>query len=195
MKKAKRGNFIILMFVIAIVVFASIYVDLYNKSKQGGFNNSKKTAAEILYDEIINYDLLNEYPKTPSEVVEIYCKTVRFLYGNMTADQELMYNVINVQRALLDDEILNLTGIEKQLDAFLLNLEKLKELNVICVGFEQKPPIYDEKDTKSCIINVTQLNSGASNSVKDYYLSKNNDSNQWKITKWEIVSQQTNGTP
>ncbi len=156
------------------------------------FKEGKEAEATVLYDKIVDYDYVNDYPKTPEEVMDIYLKTVRMLYGDMIVSEELYSEILSKQRLLLDEEILSLTTEEKQMERLLISLDLLKQQGVFALSLEQKAPVYNEDDKRYCVVRVTQFNSSSTNSYRNFYLSQNNAEGKWKIINWEATDQEFN---
>ena len=192
MNKSKKGsrviNILIALSVIVIIVLAFTYFRLYSENfLTHGFNPDRVTEASQLYNEIISFNFITDYPETPEEVMELYLKTVRLLYGDMLRNEDYIFNVIEVQRRFLSDEILRRNRIDDQFRIFQMKLEELAEMDVVTISLEQRAPVFPTPERDICTIRVTQFNSGARNTHLVYTLSSDNPAGRWRIIYWEVT--------
>lgn len=113
----------------------------------GDFKNDKKTVAELIFSDISNADLESNYPKTPDEVMQFYAKCYKLLYGNMIRNEDIIPEVLHIQRKLYSEELASKNVFELQIEKLKENIQTLN--NVSVVDFEIKPPIYD-KEFNTC---------------------------------------------
>lgn len=192
MKKNTKGtkviNTLIALSVIVIIFLAFIYIRLYSASNLNpGFHPDRIAEATQLYDNIISFNFITDYPETPEEVMALYLKTVRLLYGDMLRSDDYIFNVIEVQRRLLGEDILRRNRIEDQFHTFKEHLAELSEMGVITISLEQRAPIFPTPERNVCTIRVTQFNMGARNTHIVYTLSSDNPARRWKIIYWEVT--------
>ena len=85
-QKKKRGSVIksvtIAIFFVAIVLF---YFQSLNNRATEDKAEKKKTEREYLTD----YDMIGDYPKTPRDVVKLYCRYYKLFYSQKLDDEEL----------------------------------------------------------------------------------------------------------
>ena len=192
MKKSKKSSrvidILIALSVIVIVVLAFTYFRLYSESfLTHGFNPDRVTEASQLYNEIISFNFITDYPETPEEVMALYLKTVRLLYGDMLRNEEYIRNVVEVQRRFLCDDILRRNRLDDQLRVLQMKLEDLAEMGVVTIALEQRTPVFPTPERNVCTIRVTQFNAGARNTHLIYTLSSDNPAGRWRIIYWEVT--------
>ncbi len=185
----KKGSLIKLLFVLIIITCIIIAVAILWKSGSdtihGDFESSKKVAAEVLYSDVSNQDIDKNYPKTPDEVMQLYGKCYKLLYGDMIRNDDIFANVLQIQRGLFSDELAQSNLFETQLEKIKNDVENLKNEKVFVVDFEAKPPIYS-KDFNSCDVRAivsTNVNNDDKSVFKAYlvYNIIKDENEKWKI--------------
>lgn len=154
-KGKKFGKTVIAILIIGVIIAISV-ISYKNASETlyGDFTIEKKGMAEILYSDIRKFDESEEYPKTPDEVLEIYNECYRLLYGDMINNEEIISEILHIQRKLCSDEFVQMNIYEEQLVNLKEDIKNLKEKEVCVIDVSSKPAIYDKKHD-SCFIKVT----------------------------------------
>jgi len=190
----KTTNLIsILVLLIGISILIAISVTAYNNwiaSPQAGrFVKEKNSEALKIYNEVMAFNEIEDYPKTPDEVIELYNKSYRLLYGNMIKDETVIDEVLHQQRKLYTEELLELNTYEQQLEELKSSIESLKEQKLDIIDIKQKPALYDaQKNNKSCTIRITQTGSNFSKFYWNYFLEKD-ENDKWKILGWKASNE------
>ncbi|MCL2873910.1 MAG: hypothetical protein FWE29_03150 [Defluviitaleaceae bacterium] len=193
-KKGKKAvSILVSLSIIILIVMAFVYFRLHSaETADLGFNPERAAEAYQLYQQIINFDHITDYPETPEEVMELYLKTVRLLYGDMLRNEYFMVNVIERQRTFLSEDILSRNRIGDQVYNFFEKLEELQEMNVVTFYTEQRPPIFPNIERNVCQIRVIKYNTGVRNTHLVYTLSADNPSRRWRIIYWEVTDSNFN---
>jgi len=185
----KKGKAVKILFALVVVTCIVIIAAVSWKSGKdtlyGDFMNDKKVSAEILYSDVSGYDFEKNYPKTPDEVMQIYGKCYRLLYGDMIRNEDIFAEVIHTQRKLYSDELASKNVFEVQLENFKESLEKLREKDVFVVDFETKAPLYDSEFNTCQVRTIISTNANREDGLPlKAYMSFNivrDDKGFWKI--------------
>lgn len=149
MAAKKKGGLIkvliLLIFITGVVFISAVSWKGGSDTLHGDFENSKKAAAEVLYNDVSGIDFEKNYPKTPEEVMTVYGKCYKLIYGNMIKKDDIFAEVLHIQRKMYSEELASKNVFEKQLEKIKADVENLKNENVTVIDFETKPPIYDKK--------------------------------------------------
>ncbi len=146
--KKKSGLIKILMlliFVTCVIFISAVSWKSGSEALHSDFENGKKAAAEVLYNDISGTDFEKNYPKTPEEVMVAYGKCYKLIYGNMIKNEEIFAEVLHIQRKFYSEELASKNVFEEQLKKIKEDVENLKKEKVTVIEFETKPPIYDKK--------------------------------------------------
>jgi len=174
----------ILIIITCIVIIAAVSWKSGSDAIYGDFENTKRSAAEVLYSDITGVDLEKNYPQTPDEVMQFYGKCYKLIYGDMIRNDEIFANVLHIQRMLYSKELSEKNLFEVQLEQIKSDVETLKDENVVVIDFEAKPPIY-ASDFKTCEVRtIVSTNANDENgSLKAYriYNIVKDENGLWKI--------------
>ena len=186
---------ILIIFLIAVVIGSIILfkTNSYNSSSgpnYSDFNSDKYASASKLYETVVNYDYLYSYPETVEEVMELYVGSVELLYGDLITNDELLINVINAQRNLYSNEVLELTTAEEQYNGVVADRNLYEESDIYLTSTKVDSVYYDFYDTNLATANVIFYFKNAPPEYKKFYL-KNIDG-QWKIVSWVLTDEYWN---
>jgi hypothetical protein len=174
----------ILIIITCIVIIAAVSWKSGSDAIYGDFENTKKSAAEVLYSDVSGADLEKDYPKTPDEVIQFYGKCYKLIYGDMIRNDDIFANVLHIQRRLYSKELAEKNLFEVQLEQIKSDVEALKDSNVVVIDFEAKPPIYS-KDFKTCEVRtIISTNANDENGTLKAYWVYNivkDEKDLWKI--------------
>ena len=174
----------ILIIITCIVIIAAVSWKSGSDAIYGDFENTKKSAAEVLYSDVSGADLEKDYPKTPDEVIQFYGKCYKLIYGDIIRNDDIFANVLHIQRRLYSKELAEKNLFEVQLEQIKSDVEALKDSNVVVIDFEAKPPIYS-KDFKTCEVRtIISTNANDENGTLKAYWVYNivkDEKDLWKI--------------
>ena len=156
---------------------------LSNKSAE---RREKAHKTEI--QNLIKYDMVNEYPKTPREVVKLHCRFQKEFYNQDMSDKEL--SDMNQQvRKLYSEELLEVNPEGNSLVALKNNIEKMEDEGYNYKSYELPQPsqvkTYTSDGKEMAVMTVTlTITIDDKMGYKDieYVLVKENG--RWKILGW-----------
>ena len=185
----------ILIIITCIVIIAAVSWKSGSDAIYGDFENTKKSAAEVLYSDVSGADLEKDYPKTPDEVIQFYGKCYKLIYGDMIRNDDIFANVLHIQRRLYSKELAEKNLFEVQLEQIKSDVEALKDSNVVVIDFEAKPPIYS-KDFKTCEVRtIISTNANDENGTLKAYWVYNivkDEKDLWKIHSFRRTDSEFN---
>ena len=195
MKEKKKKSDIIITIVIVLVVIAfvatiiKVFLGLVNGSDN---KTTKETAKQTEIEKIINKNLDQSYPQTPTALVDLYCSITKQLHSKSVTDEEIE-GLCQQLRKLFDDELLKNNDYDTQLSDLKEEVASYKKANTTISSYivEDKDnlTIYVDDDGHDCT-KVKIEYSLKSNEIKKEYeqviLRKDDDGN-WKIHGWETI--------
>lgn len=181
----KRGSGI-KMLVIAVFMVVIVLVYFNHISNKSSEKRTEKEATEI--EQLSDYNMVDDYPKTPRDVVKLHNRYFKLFYGKKLNDDELV--VLNQQvRYLYSDELLSYNEEGSNLNALKDNIEKMKEQGYTYKLCELPEPsqivFYTQHGVEMASLEVrVTLDMGDSMGYIyiQYVLIKEND--KWKIHAW-----------
>lgn len=75
---------------IIIAVFFAVIVLVYYFSLNHSVSNEKKSTNISEKEELMQYDMIADYPKTPRETVKLHCRYYKLLYNSELTDEEIV---------------------------------------------------------------------------------------------------------
>lgn len=185
-KTAKRTSATIAaMAVLAIVIVLSYY---YWSNRAEPIDTTGKKLSEA--QELINKDLVADYPATSREVTKLFANYMKVLYSH-PKDEEIKPLALKV-RQLYDKEFLDNNPEDTYLKNLITDLADWKKHNrkialylLINKEDEQETEIDGEKYSTKYISFTIQENIKFTEIWK--VLLRQDSNNQWKILGWEYV--------
>lgn len=180
-KESNVKTIVVAVFLVALVLF--YFNHLSNKSAD---KRTEKQLSEV--ESLMNYDMINEYPKTPRDVVKLHNRFFKLYYGEKLSDDELV--ALNHKiRNIYCTQLLSINSEDKMLSDLKKNIEQLREKKIEYKSFELpeasqiKKYTEDgiEKATLEVAVTVSSDNQKGYMYVQ-YLLVKENE--QWKIYGW-----------
>lgn len=178
----KRNTVIgVVCIVIGVVAFSAIFAfaSYRYKNTPQNFYDNRRGSAEKLYDEVTAHDLDGGYPGTAEEVVNLNNKIVQLYYGKMVKNEEILTELVDIQRKLFADELLDKNPRENQVETLLEAIDELYSQNVYVYKIEQGITYYSS-NVNMCIVPVTQTLINYENVYWNYFLRQDADG-RWKI--------------
>ncbi|MDE6025065.1 MAG: hypothetical protein K2G45_06420 [Lachnospiraceae bacterium] len=184
-QKAKNGTgmkgIIIAIFMVAIVLFYFNYLS----------NNSSKKKTERQLDELqqlCEYDMLGNYPKTPRDVVKMHCRYLKVFYGQDLNDDEL-YTLNQQVRNLYSSELLSYNSETDTLRNLKQNIEKMTDEGYVYKTYvlpeASQIKFYTQNGVEMATLEVeitVDVKKDKGYIYAQYVLVKENE--QWKILAW-----------
>jgi hypothetical protein len=190
--RSKVTGILVIAAGVLIIVLIYMYGSFVTKNKPRYFNPRKEAAAQALFDSITSRDLVNNYPETPDEVMELNLDIIHMLYGNMIADESIYTELIEIQRCLFGTELLEQNSLETQVSTVTDAVKMLSEQRISHSTFEQLPTIYNALDSDLCYIRVEQTFNNNEKYFWEYQLALLENENRWKIIRWESTDENYN---
>lgn len=185
--KNKRNLIIgLLVIVIGAVAITSIIVYALRIRQPEYFHPWRRNLATKLYNEVMDLDLENDYPKTASDVMEVNNVINQLIYGDMLLNNELLGGLLKVQRGLYAEELLESISYDEQYENLVAGLEKYRDLGTRCFEISQETPQRSVDDENTTLINVVWKTNNMGNMAWLYTLIEN-DKGQYKILRFEIT--------
>jgi hypothetical protein len=180
---------IILVIIAILLVLAGVFLMTFRTNEDSlvqnsYFNPNRAALGTRLFEELMEFSIYN-YPETIEGVMEEYLKTVQLLYGDMIVNQELIMPIIEVQRKMFSDEILQNNSIESQHQMLTVHLEELKENDIRLLSSDIRLISQDVFNSNVFNVNIVQQYTTIGTVNVTYRLERDN-ANRWKIAGWEI---------
>ena len=184
MKKDKLQTVKFILVAIFLVAIVLIY---YNHLGNLSANKKKKVNKTEL-QELSDYDMVGNYPKTPRDVVKLHCRYFKMMYGEGVSDDDLV--VLNQQvRNLYASDLIMINEENDNLVKLKKNIEKMKEEGYSYQVYElpeaSQVKYYTKDGAEMAALEVTlTINTSDSKAYMYvlYVLKKEND--KWKINAW-----------
>lgn len=185
----KMGNTKFITIVLVIMVLGLGYYTYLNNSKKDG---NKELATQSETEKLMNYDFVNNYPKTVRETVKLHCRYLKEVYNGGFEEEEL-YTVNNQIRQLFDDELLEINSPESQLQSLKNEVALFKENKQKFVSYtlaESSQIEYNTEDdveyAKMSVTLVMKVGTSTMSADEEYILRKDKEG-KWKILGWQAV--------
>lgn len=183
-KKGGIQGFTIAMFIVVIVVVA-FYSIMTNRF---GSRTEDESSSEV--DKLLNYDFVEDYPKTVRETVKLHCRYIKCAYNdNFTKEQ--LYTVNRNMRQLMDDQLLSinseddqLKGLEDDIQFYIDNKQKFVSYS-LAEASQIKYNTENDVDYAKIRVGVMLRVDGATVKGDQEYLLRKDAQGRWKILGWQ----------
>lgn len=194
----KKGNFkeylakntlltVLLMSVfVVVVIYAYYYINNVTKPIIPD-TIRKKTEAEIL----IEKDLELAYPATPTEVLRLHLRITKCLYNDKLTKEEID-DLVNQERILYDEELLEKNPVESQVRIINEEIERFheadKEITNYLIENKENIKYWTEEDIEyaSIVASISFAESKEIIKVFEEFTLRRDENGQWKILGWEL---------
>lgn len=190
--KKKQGG-VILLVILAVLLVGAFAVVAYRTPK------SSEEIELSQKDELLNKNILANYPSTPREVLKLFNRFIVVLYGTdseeLTSEEQQALGV--KLRDLYDEELLeanpqdtNLTNLAQELLSFQSNAKVLLQANV-CDSNEVEYISIDGVD--GALVDVSyfiKANSKKFTRTYQRFLLRKDDAGQWKILGFDKIDEE-----
>lgn len=186
MKNKKEKNSLIKTITLAVFFAAVILIYFASLTNRNSGVKHKPNKNEV--NELLEYDMVNNYPKTARDAVKLHCRYSKLVYGNKISDKELD-TVVHKMRYLYSEELLKYNPEQTALKNMKNDISKMEETGYTYRSYTlpeaSQIQYYTQNDKEMATMEVS-ITMGNSNDVGYYYqqyvLVKEN--NQWKILGW-----------
>lgn len=183
----KRNRNVLIVISIAIIIIVIFYTN--NKVK-----NMPKSVSK--YDELMLYDLENDYPESPYEVVELNNEILKYLFSGETKQAEIE-PLVKLQRNLFAQTLLDLNDIDNQLEEIKKIVDFNAENKIKISNVKVNPAEHDATNYSVCTVKAHYYMTRGEDIDRKYTLI-NEHNKKWKIYRWEDTqqtsSEETGGT-
>lgn len=185
----KSGKSSGLKTVILAIFFVVIFLVFFNSlSDRAGKERTKETASEI--ELLMNYDMYDNYPRTPRDVAKLHNRYFEVLYGKGVTDDELV--VMNQKiRSLYSSELLMYNDENTNLNMLKDNIGAVEEAGYEYRSYElpeaSQVEYYTQNGVEMATLEVKivfNVEDGMEYMYVKYVMLEEND--QWKIHVWGI---------
>lgn len=185
-KKSEDKNSIIKTIVVA--VFFAVIVLLYFYSLNHRSATRKNNINKSEFQELVEYNMKDDYPKTPREVVKLHCRYYKLIYTSKLKDEDL--GLMNSQmRKLYATDLLMYNSESAALSLLKADIEKVEkedyEYRAYALPEPSQVKSYKQNGKDMATMEVTVTvgeQKHAAYVYQQYVLVKEND--QWKILGW-----------
>ena len=179
--KSNFKGIILAIFLVSLVLFYFNYLN--NKS---GERKTKQQLSEL--DELLEYDMVSNYPKTARDAIKLHMKFYKVFYGQSVSDEDLA--ILNSKvRSLYAEELLKYNIENTMLINLKNDIQAMKDADCSYKSFElpeASQMIYYTQKGREMVTGEVKIlvakGSGVGYLYVEYVLVKEND--QWKILAW-----------
>jgi hypothetical protein len=193
--KTKRvgpaGAFLIILVGVLILGGAVYYMYMLNRDRPQPFFIERRGTGQRLMAQVEEFDLENNYPGSPEEVIGLYVLLYELIYGRIVESPELLWDLVGMQRQIFGRYLVENNTHQEQFDLIREETEWMFDnairIHSVHVG------VFFESDVlhmASVPITKTMINNpeGDSTLFFNYFLAL--EDGRWKIYNWE----RTDGT-
>ena len=159
---------------------------LGNKSSEP---RSEKAETEV--EQLSNYDMVGNYPKTPRDVVKLHNRYLEMFYGEESVSDDELYILNQQVRNLYSSELLALNNENTNLQNLDNSIDKMKKEGYVYKTYELPEAsqiiYYTQNGVEMATMEVTvtvdmEKEKSMGYLYIQYVLVKENE--QWKILAW-----------
>ncbi|MBP3621361.1 MAG: hypothetical protein J6J16_06340 [Lachnospiraceae bacterium] len=187
MKEENKSTLKMVILAIFFIVIILIYFNsLGNKSSEP---RSEKAETEV--EQLSNYDMVGNYPKTPRDVVKLHNRYLEMFYGEESVSDDELYILNQQVRNLYSSELLALNNENTNLQNLDNSIDKMKKEGYIYKTYELPEAsqiiYYTQNGVEMATMEVTvtvdmEKEKSMGYLYIQYVLVKENE--QWKILAW-----------
>lgn len=143
---------------------------------------------------LITKDLEKQYPATPAAVLKFFGR-IQVCYYNSGCPEEKIEKLADQARMLFSKELLEDNPRESYLTNLKGEIQRYKEKEITIVNYSVQDPEKIEKKTIDGIeyaeaeVTYYLQTKGAYSEIKEIYVLKQNDDENWKIVGWTNVNE------
>ena len=189
-KKNKSTIFTIISMVIILVVCIGVFYWKANETDDNKVETGNLTESEKL----ISYDMENQYPQTPREVMRLYCRMAELLYsGELNEDQ--VESLVDNIRKMYDEELLqtnkrdaHLKAIQNELEEYKEKKWKIKRYTVEEAKELETVTVEGRESTTVQIYFSRQEGTAKFVEIYESFILRMDDEGLWKILGWKAFN-------
>lgn len=185
-KKQNPIKTMILVVVMALLVLAYFFV-INNRMKPNEDTTTKISAV----DELLVMDLSTTYPKTPKEVVKLYCEITRCFYAEEYTDEQL-FALAKMSRQLFDEELVANQPEDNYLRSLRGEIANYRGMNRVISSYSVSSSAdvqyYTFKGADwAQLVAMYSIRTGTTiEPSKERFLLRKDKTGHWKIYGWKL---------
>lgn len=186
--KKKVLHTVIAMTILAAVVIAGFFLLTKRQESRG----EEGAAAKKEVDKIIAKDLENNYPGTPREVLKLYSRITKCLYGEKINDEQLKKMASQI-RMLFDSELLESNPEDEYIEDLKAEIKEYNVQKKVIVSYivqknsSVKKSTVEGKEYAEIVTSyMLRDKTGFSKSYEEFML-RQDDMGHWKILGWRLL--------
>lgn len=185
-KKSKTvRNTIIIMLFMAVGIIGIFWWIINQDKTADGTINSNATEAETL----LQRDMVNNYPKTPRELLKLYSRFTKCMYNDEMNDETLKA-LLEKKRKLFDQELLEKNPIEVQMENLKIDIESYRNDKRVIANYIvdkssdiETKKVDDVEAAKASVAFFVKNTNGYEKVYEEFTLRVDKEGN-WKILGW-----------
>lgn len=172
--------------VLLLVIVGLVYYTYLNNNA----SNRKEVSESTEVQQLLEYDFVNNYPKTVRETVKLHLNYLKNIYNDKFTEDEL-FTVNSQIRQLFDEDLLEINTQDKQLqglkDEMLLYKENKQKFVSFSLAEGSQVQYNTEDDVEYAKIRVSLVVKvgSAPASVDEEYILRKDSEGKWKILGWQ----------
>jgi hypothetical protein len=176
-----------------VIGFAALifYVTKIRPQPERLFVEQREKLGQKLYGKITAYDLEEEYPESPADVMEMYGEVLTLIYGNIIQDEGVLRKCVEVQRKFWTDDMKKAAAEEDQLARLKEDLTRIYGANVRLTRFDVKTYYFDPFDEELAIVATKETWLTLEETHHNFYLRLTGADEAGQGGKWLIQSLET----
>lgn len=192
-KSKKKISDIIIVIVLVLVgigFVGAIVWKFWGIANTDGNETTQESVSMTETEKLINRNLDDKYPETPTAVAKVYCSITKELHGRhdeeLTDDQ--VTKLYSQLRKLYDDELLENNAYDEQLEKLNKELEQYKDREMIISRYTVQDvkdvQVYTDSDGMDCTkITICYSIKEGSNWLKqnEQLIMRRDADDRWKI--------------
>lgn len=180
----KHFKKIIIFLTTLIIIMTFILINIILSNQNSVANKVAKLEDTGDFSSDIFYLTKDNYPDNPYDVISLYLEAYSLIYGDFISNQEVISILLEQQRLLLDETILNRNSLSSQKKSLFESLGYLIESNFRISYIEIEEPYFTSEDENEVAVKVIKVDNNQEVYNFKYYLKLDSDG-YWKITNWE----------
>ncbi|MBO5509585.1 MAG: nuclear transport factor 2 family protein [Lachnospiraceae bacterium] len=169
------------VFFVSIILIYFHYIANVNK-------NVKREPNKDELEQLVHYDMINDYPKSARDVVKLHCRYSKLIYANELTDDELTM-LCNCMRQLYAKELLQYNPANTAVQALKNDIKRMEEEEYKYKSYTlpeaSQIQYYNQYGVDMATMEVT-ITMGTKDEVGYYYQQYVlvEEDGKWKILAW-----------
>ena len=194
MKKRKNVALFVFILLLGLGGIAAIlaYGAHISANTDHPFVWERRHNAQQLYRQTVELNIRENYPQSPTALMELYTTSVFFLYGDFILCEDIFMEVIEFQREMFSLELLAGTTAAQQFNNLMASLEGFQdEANLLLRRSSIENIRHDFHDQRTALVYVIHPFMFHANLYRVYHLIMD-DNDMWRINSWSLADSDFN---